>query len=189
MNGAAQATTNNNNRDNRRRSSLQHQSNNNNSNNKTFDAQGSLARLPIPSLDETLTKFLATVGPLLSYSSNSSSSTSQSVQEETRQLVESFRTGEGPKLQQLLLEYEAKGAETGTFGSYVEEFWNDSYLAPDSSVVLNLNPYFILESGPDRRIATNQLHRAASLCFASLKMASMLKHETLPPDIFKGRRT
>lgn len=29
--------------------------------------------------------------------------------------------------------------------SYVEEFWNESYLQPDASVVLNLNPYFVLE--------------------------------------------
>lgn len=143
----------------------------------TYDAQGSLQRLPIPSLDETMNKFLASVVAL----QNSED------QAETERTVEDFRNGDGPKLQQMLVDYEAEGARTGTFGSYVEEFWNDAYLVPDSSVVLNLNPYFILEKGPDRRIARDQLQRAASLCFASLKMASMLKHETLPGDKIKGR--
>ena len=32
-------------------------------------------------------------------------------------------------------------------GSYVEEFWSEAYLAPDQSVVLNLNPFFVLEVG------------------------------------------
>jgi carnitine O-acetyltransferase len=34
------------------------------------------------------------------------------------------------------VEYDRFGRENGLIGSYVEEFWNDSYLAPDSSVVL-----------------------------------------------------
>jgi Choline/Carnitine o-acyltransferase len=54
-------------------------------------------------------------------------------------------------------------------------------------VVLNLNPYFVLEEGPDPKIAKDQLHRAASLCFASVKMASSLRNQTLKPDIFKGK--
>jgi hypothetical protein len=69
----------------------------------------------------------------------------------------------------------------------VEEFWNESYLKPDASVVLNLNPYFVLEEGPDPKIAKDQLHRAASLCFASVRMASSLRNQTLKPDIFKGK--
>lgn len=55
------------------------------------------------------------------------------------------------------------------------------------SVVLNLNPFFVLEEGPDRKTATDQIRRAASLAFASIKLASRLKHETLDPDVFKGR--
>lgn len=44
-----------------------------------------------------------------------------------------FKTGgEGEALQRSLLEYSAEK------DSYVEEFWDDSYLTPKSSVVLNL---------------------------------------------------
>ena len=45
----------------------------------------------------------------------------------------------------MLVEYEQEGREKGTLGSYVEEFWSEAYLAPDSSVVMNLNPFFVLE--------------------------------------------
>lgn len=93
----------------------------------------------------------------------------------------------GPQLQSLLLEYDRKGRETREIGSYVEEFWSEAYLAPDSSVVLNLNPYFLLEESPDPKLGGNQIRRAASLCFASVKMASQLRNETLKPDTFKGQ--
>jgi carnitine O-acetyltransferase len=107
--------------------------------------------------------------------------------EETRRAVQDFLRGDGPKLQEALLEYERIGIETGTWGSYVEEFWNESYLSPDASVVLNLNPFFVLEDAPDPKIAKDQLKRAAGLCFASIKIASLLQHETLSPDVFKGK--
>ena len=143
----------------------------------TFEAQTSLPRLPIPSLEETCEKFPKLIAALQTPEERAT----------TLEVVQDFQRTDGPKLQKLLEDYEKEGQETGRFGSYVEEFWNDSYLAPDSSVVLNLNPFFILEKGPDRKIAHDQLQRAASLTFASLKMASMLKQETLPPDTFKGR--
>ena len=59
--------------------------------------------------------------------------------------ITKFLKTDGPVLQKLLMEYEQKGREEGTIGSFVEEFWTDAYLTPDSSVVMNLNPFFVLE--------------------------------------------
>lgn len=143
----------------------------------TYEAQNALPRLPIPTLEETCDKFPKMVEALQS----------KEEQAATLELMEEFKKTDGPKLQQMLIDYDKEGQETERFGSYVEEFWDDSWLAPDSSVVLNLNPFFILEKGPDRKIAHDQIQRAACLTFASLKMACMLKRETLPPDTFKGR--
>ena len=143
----------------------------------TFGSQSELPRLPIPSLDETLNKFLHCLEALQD----------EDQRKATQQIVLEFMKGDGPKLQQLLLDYDREGAETGDVGSYVEEFWNDSYLAPDDSVVLNLNPFFVLEDGPDPKIAKSPIRRAASLCFASIKMASQLRFETLKPDTFRGK--
>ena len=143
----------------------------------TYGAQSQLPPLPIPTLEETLAKFPKTVAPLQD----------EQEQEDTRRVVEEFLNGEGPRLQEALLEYEREGRESGRIGSYIEEFWNETYLAADASVVLNLNPFFVLEDGPDPKIAKDQLRRAASICFASVKLASRLKHETMVPDVFRGQ--
>lgn len=103
----------------------------------TYGRQAELDRLPIPTLEETLDKFPKVLQALQS----------PKEQQETQRVVQDFVQGPGPALQQALVDYEKKGYESGDFGSYVEEFWNEAYLAPDSSVVLNLNPFFVLEGG------------------------------------------
>jgi len=69
--------------------------------------------------------------------------------------------------------------------SYIEEFWDDSYLSYADSVVLNLNPFFVLEDDPTPA-RNNQLIRAASLILSSLKFIHALRTETLEPDVFRG---
>lgn len=142
----------------------------------TYEKQPCLPRLPIPFLHGTLEKFLSTVEPLLSKSS----------MQQTREIVDEFLTNDGPKLQTWLEDYDKEGQINDTHGSYIEEMWSNAYLAPDTSVVLNLNPFFLLEEDPDARIGKNQILRAASLTFHSLRLAASLRNETLVPDSFKG---
>lgn len=44
-----------------------------------------------------------------------------------------------------------------------------------------------MESTPDPKLNGNQIRRAASLCFASCKLASQLQKETFKPDTFRGK--
>jgi carnitine O-acetyltransferase len=141
----------------------------------TFANQDELPRLPIPSLAETLNKFLQFLEAL---------QTKQQKQE-AQQVVLEFIQRDGPKLQELLIAYETEGVEKGVLGSYIEEFWNDSYLVPDQTAVSNFNPFFVLEDGPDPKIAKHPIRRAASLCFAAVQLASTVREETLLPDTFK----
>lgn len=143
----------------------------------TFGGQMDLPPLPIPSLDETLNKFLKNLEALHD---------DEEEKIEAQNIVHEFMKGDAPKLQELLLSYDREGRRTGEIGSYVEEFWNDAYLVPDSSVVLNLNPFFVLEDSPDPKIANDPIRRAASLCFASVKLASQLRYEKLRPDTHRG---
>eukprot|EP00546_Thalassionema_frauenfeldii_P007395 CAMPEP_0178911088 /NCGR_PEP_ID=MMETSP0786-20121207/9479_1 /TAXON_ID=186022 /ORGANISM="Thalassionema frauenfeldii, Strain CCMP 1798" /LENGTH=733 /DNA_ID=CAMNT_0020583453 /DNA_START=97 /DNA_END=2298 /DNA_ORIENTATION=- len=142
----------------------------------TYEHQSSLPRLPIPSLDDTLKKFLVTVQPLLS--------PAQLVR--ANKIVKDFQNRDGADLQKVLEEYDQVSSQT--IGSYIEEFWNDSYLAPDTSVVLNLNPFFLFEDDPDAKVAKSQVNRASSLTFQSLKFAAALKNERIKPDDVKGTR-
>jgi hypothetical protein len=121
----------------------------------TYAGQVSLPRLPIPSLEDTMARFPAAVCALLSSSHDSDDGGSSSPSdihgvntkemEECLASIHNFLETDGPLLQKMLVEYERKGREDGTLGSFVEEFWSDAYLAPDSSVVMNLNPFFVLE--------------------------------------------
>jgi carnitine O-acetyltransferase len=138
---------------------------------KTYENQKNLPILPIPDLTETLERYLRIVKPLQSPDS----------QNATAKAVQDFgESGEGAKLQEMLKEYgEGKS-------NYIEEFWSDAYLVPECSPVLNLNPFFLLEEGPDNKNSSDQAGRAASLVFASMKFASLLYNETLHPDVVKG---
>lgn len=106
----------------------------------TYAGQTSLPRLPIPTLEETLERFPAVVCALFSSSQDSDGEMEKCLEE-----IRYFLNNDGPILQELLVEYDRRGRDDGNMGSFVEEFWSDAYLAPDSSVVMNLNPFFVLE--------------------------------------------
>lgn len=107
------------------------------------------------------------------------STQSEDDHQRTTRVVESFLANEGPKLHAELQQY------ASTRPSYIEEFWDESYLTASESVVLNLNPFFILEDDPTPSRG-NQLMRAASLTLASLCFIHDLRHGVLEPDNVRG---
>ncbi|APA05998.1 hypothetical protein sscle_01g007680 [Sclerotinia sclerotiorum 1980 UF-70] len=135
----------------------------------TFAAQDKLPKLPIPELDSTLTKYLAALKPLQSPREHA----------ETKQAVEEFSKNDGPELHERLKKY-ASGKT-----SYIEQFWYDSYLNYDNPVVLNLNPFFLLEDDPTPA-RNNQVTRAASLVVSALSFVRAVRREELPPDTVRG---
>ncbi|KIV99044.1 hypothetical protein, variant 1 [Verruconis gallopava] len=136
----------------------------------TFASQDKLPRLPIPELESSLKKYLNALRPL------------QSAKEhrETEAAVKEFLRTDGPKLQEKLKEY-AKGRP-----NYIEQFWYDSYLNFDNPVVLNLNPFFLLEDDPTPA-RNNQVTRAASLIVSALAFVRAVRKEELPPDTVRGQ--
>ncbi|KAK7746828.1 carnitine O-acetyltransferase yat1 [Cytospora paraplurivora] len=135
----------------------------------TFAHQDKLPKLPIPDLESSCKKYLAALKPLQSAREHS----------DTRQAVQEFLKHEGPELQEKLKKY----AEGKT--SYIEQFWYDSYLNYDNPVVLNLNPFFLLEDDPTPA-RDNQVTRAASLVVSALEFVRAVRKEELPPDTIRG---
>ncbi|CAG8975012.1 hypothetical protein HYALB_00012145 [Hymenoscyphus albidus] len=135
----------------------------------TFAAQDKLPKLPIPELKDSMTKYLAALKPLQSPREHA----------ESQQAVDEFLKSEGPDLQEKLKKY-----ATGKT-SYIEQFWYDSYLNFDNPVVLNLNPFFLLEDDPTPA-RNNQVTRAASLVISALSFVRAVRREELPPDSFRG---
>ncbi|GJD01845.1 choline/Carnitine O-acyltransferase [Colletotrichum higginsianum] len=157
----------------------------------TFAGQDKLKHLPIPELDVTAQKYLTALKPLQSAREHS----------ETTQAVHEFLKNDGPLLQEKLKAY----AQNKT--SYIEQFCKpssrlcdsdagwltrvrhkgyDSYLNYDNPVVLNLNPFFLLEDDPTPA-RNNQVTRAASLVVSALEFVRAVRKEELPPDNIKGQ--
>ncbi|KAH8678107.1 carnitine acetyl transferase [Xylariales sp. PMI_506] len=136
----------------------------------TFASQDDLPKLPIPDLDHTCKKYLAALKPLQGSREHA----------ETRHAVHEFLKHDGAPLQQKLQEY-AVGKT-----SYIEQFWYDSYLNFDNPVVLNLNPFFLLEDDPTPA-RNNQVTRAASLVVSALEFVRAVRREELPPDTIRGK--
>ncbi|TEY35180.1 hypothetical protein BOTCAL_0600g00060 [Botryotinia calthae] len=134
-----------------------------------FAAQDKLPKLPIPELEGSMTKYLAALKPLQSPREHA----------ETKQAVEEFLKNDGPELHERLKKY-ANGKT-----SYIEQFWYDSYLNFDNPVVLNLNPFFLLEDDPTPA-RSNQVTRAASLVISALSFVRAVRREELPPDTVRG---
>ncbi|RDW83051.1 carnitine acetyl transferas-like protein [Coleophoma crateriformis] len=135
----------------------------------TFAAQEKLPKLPIPELDKSMQRYLTALKPLQTPREHS----------ETRLATQEFVKNEGPELQERLKKY-----ATGKT-SYIEQFWYDSYLNYDNPVVLNLNPFFLLEDDPTPA-RNNQVTRAASLVVSALSFVRAVRKEELPPDTVRG---
>ncbi|KAF2754486.1 hypothetical protein EJ05DRAFT_489198 [Pseudovirgaria hyperparasitica] len=138
----------------------------------TFAHQDSLPKLPIPDLEPSLKKYLASLEPLHSSKEH----------RDTERAVEEFLKQDGPDLQEKLKKY-ASGRS-----NYIEQFYPgyDSYLNFDNPVVLNLNPFFLLEDDPTPA-RNNQVTRAASLVISALSFVRAVRKEELPPDTIKGQ--
>ncbi|KAI1836254.1 hypothetical protein DTO006G1_2463 [Penicillium roqueforti] len=135
----------------------------------TFANQDSLPKLPIPDLENTCRRYLETLQGLQTPRDH----------EDTKAAVRDFLKNEGPILQERLKAY----ASSKT--SYIEQFWYDSYLNFDNPVVLNLNPFFLLEDDPTPA-RNHQVTRAASLAVSSLAFVRAVRREELPPDTVRG---
>ncbi|KAI7865971.1 acyltransferase ChoActase/COT/CPT [Spinellus fusiger] len=136
---------------------------------ETFKYQDRLPKLPIPPLKDTMDRYLQCVRPLQT----------QEEHEHTQLAVKDFLEKEGPNLQEKLQNYATDKS------SYIEEFWYDSYLQHSDPVVLNLNPFFVLEDDPTP-LRNDQVIRASSLIYSTLKFITDLRTKSLEPDVFRG---
>ncbi|ORZ16240.1 acyltransferase ChoActase/COT/CPT [Absidia repens] len=136
---------------------------------ETFKYQDKLPKLPVPDLEATTKRYLAALKPLQT----------QQDHERTKEAVRLFLEKDGPELQEKLLSYAT------TQSSYIEEFWYDAYLQHSNSVVLNLNPFFLLEDDPTPQ-RNDQIIRASSLIASTITFIDALRRQELEPDVFRG---
>ncbi|CAF4435011.1 unnamed protein product [Rotaria sp. Silwood2] len=93
--------------------------------------QSSLPHLSIPKLDLTCQRYLTAVRPILNNDENS--------YEQTRQIVENFRRGDGKRLDAQLRQKIKMNKHT----SYLSKPWFEMYLKSRLPLVLNFNVFFL----------------------------------------------
>lgn len=150
-----------------------------------------LPRLPVPPLEDTLNRYIDRIEPLQDSKQN----------KRTHDIVFSPDNLEKLKLlHEKLVQYEANLAQDNPYSSYIEQFWYDSYLLYDASVVLNVNPFFQLQDDPTLKdslshsisengpygIHTIQIKRTSKLVTSMLKFIQQLRQGSLKPDLARG---
>lgn len=133
--------------------------------------QDSLPRLPVPTLDETATRYLKSLRPLLSPTEF----------EQSKAAVADFikSGGAGPKLQEKLI---ARREDPKT-KNWIYEWWNEAaYLAYRDPVVPYVSYFY---SHRDDRKRRDPSKRAAAISTAALSFKKMVDEGTLEPEYMK----
>ncbi|XP_021529909.1 peroxisomal carnitine O-octanoyltransferase isoform X2 [Aotus nancymaae] len=134
---------------------------------RTFQYQDSLPSLPVPSLEESLKKYLESVKPFAN----------EEEYKKTEEIVHKFQSGIGEKLHQKLLE-RAKGKR-----NWLEEWWlNVAYLDVRIPSQLNVNfagpaPHFEHYWPPKEG---TQLERGSIILWHNLNYWQLLRKEKVP---------
>ena len=135
----------------------------------TFQHQKELPKLPIPPLEDSIRRYLDVLEPLQTKAEH----------EKSIAACEKFIKTTGPILQEQLVQY------SKTRDSYIEQFWFDSYLNYDSPVVLNLNPFIMIEDDPIPG-ECNWIDRGSELMCSTLRFINAMRNNTLPVDYVRG---
>jgi len=137
---------------------------------RTFDSEATLPRVPLPSLEDSCTRFLEWCAPLLSADELAA----------TEATVTSFLEPGGPgrTLHAELVAYDARDG----VASWLDAFWAYRYLGRRDRIALNANFFFLFEDSP-----LGQIERAARLIARSLDYKLRIDDETLPPATQRGQ--
>lgn len=134
-----------------------------------YSFQGSLPRLPLPSVNETLTRYLRSIRPLVD----------DATYNRISQEAEDFKKGIGPRLQRYLK------LKSWWSTNYVSDWWEEYvYLRGRSALMVNSNFYGIdaIFAHPSKI----QAARAASVVELLLQFRRTVERQELEPILVQG---
>ncbi|ELT88002.1 hypothetical protein CAPTEDRAFT_178036 [Capitella teleta] len=131
---------------------------------RLYSYQGSLPKLPVPSLAQTMKQYLRSVRPLCD----------DEKYQRMENLVQEFKSGIGRKLQWYLV------LKSWWATNYVSDWWEEYvYLRGRSPIMVNSNFYGV--DAVLRHATTNQAARAANIIYAMLQFRRLIDREDLGP--------
>lgn len=136
---------------------------------RLYSFQGSLPRLPLPSIQDTMQRYLRSVRPLQD----------DAQFERTKKLAVEFETTIGPRLQRYLW------LKSWWSINYVSDWWEEYvYLRGRSPIMINSNFYAI--DAIDLNVTSVQAARAASVIYSSLVFRRLVERQELAPILIQG---
>lgn len=131
--------------------------------------QHSLPRLPIPKLELTCERYLTALKPILN--------NDEKAFEQTRQIVENFRTGDGQRLDAQLRQKNKVNRHT----SYISKPWFDMYLKSRLPLILNFNFFIVLT---DDQQQLKPAARITNYIISSIRFMNTLRANSLDPEVY-----
>ncbi|CAI5727676.1 unnamed protein product [Peronospora destructor] len=135
----------------------------------TYHFQKSLTRLPIPKLEDSLSRYLSAVEPVVA---------SQELAQ-TQRAVLDFQNGVGLELHRALIARDAANVHT----SYINQWWLEMYLKDRQPLPINYNPQIKLKMDPSPA-KNSPSQRATSLIASSVRVYRTLRDGKFQPDVF-----
>ncbi|CAH0488215.1 unnamed protein product [Peronospora farinosa] len=135
----------------------------------TYHFQKSLTRLPIPKLEDSLSRYLSAIEPVV---------TSQQLAQTQRAVLE-FQNGVGLDLHRALLARDTENAHT----SYINQWWLEMYLKDRQPLPINYNPQIKLKMDPNPA-KNSPSQRATSLIASTVRVYRTLRDGNFQPDVF-----
>ncbi|MGX1810309.1 choline/carnitine O-acyltransferase [Nocardia sp. NPDC055321] len=145
---------------------------------RTFAHDDQLPRVPLPTLEESCTRFLHWSAPLLTGDEYAA----------TAAAVEDLLRPDSPA-RTLHADLERFDAEPGV-GSWLDEFWPSRYLGRRDRIALNANFFFLFHDDTALAASTSadQAERASALITAAVDYKLRLDAEEIPPVTQRGQR-
>jgi carnitine O-acetyltransferase len=136
-----------------------------------YASNSSLPRLPVPSLNSTLHKYLETLQPIVS---------TTELQASTQAVKDFLNSSLSSTLQARL---EARASEKT---SWLSEWWNETaYMGYRDRIVPFVNYFYVHKKGLGNGV--NQTRRAAELIRAVKEFRDLVEEEVLEPEKIKGK--
>eukprot|EP00123_Amoebidium_parasiticum_P014942 comp22712_c0_seq1/m.35267 comp22712_c0_seq1/g.35267 ORF comp22712_c0_seq1/g.35267 comp22712_c0_seq1/m.35267 type:complete len:659 (-) comp22712_c0_seq1:615-2591(-) len=135
----------------------------------SFSFQASMPRLPVPTLDETLKRYVDSIEPLCTPEEFALA----------KNLANEFKDGPGKALQEELVAFNKSNKNT----SYITKAWFDMYLEGRYPLPANSNPYIAWHMDPNPAKNSQDI-RTAILVRSSLRFYKSLKAGLLKPDLY-----
>ena len=138
----------------------------------SFTFQNALPRMPIPKLDDTIKRYIASMRAQVGSHISKAEVENQIylIQKEKAYLEE---------LHQILLKFDQDNYET----SYLSAAWFDMYLRDRSRLPFNVTPYIGLKTA-DRPELNEVTLRASNIIISSLRLNNTLDKQWLEPELF-----